>query len=227
MKPIAENLWVKRYPLRLFGAELGRTVTVIRLEGGELLIHSTAPFSEADVSAIRTLGKPAWLVEAALYHDTYAAKGHRAFLDLPYLAPPGFAKIARVPAQPLQPPPEAWSGQVDVLPIGGMPKGGEHLFFHRASKTLIVADLLFNQGSHASGWTLFLLRVASGLKQYPGMSRIFIRQIRDRDAFVQSMRALMEWDFKRIIVAHGEIVEGGGRKKMADALQSAGFNVRF
>ncbi|MDB6173285.1 MAG: Methanol oxidation protein [Chthoniobacteraceae bacterium] len=223
MKAIAENIWLLRFPLRLLGADVGRAVTVIRLRTGELFIHSSAPFTSADVSAIRALGTPRWLVEAALYHDTYAAAGHAAFPDLLYLAPPGFAEIAHVPSQSLENPPAAWIGELEVLRLEGMPKAEEHVFFHRPSRTLIVGDLLFNIAPDASGWTRLLLRVGAGLKRFPGMSRVFRRMIKDRDAFSRSTRAMMKWDFKRIIVAHGEMIESGGKKNMADALHAAGF----
>jgi hypothetical protein len=45
MKKPAENIWVLPYSLRLFGADLRRMVTVIRLRSGELIIHSTGPFT--------------------------------------------------------------------------------------------------------------------------------------------------------------------------------------
>src|SRR5688572_7539523 len=54
---IAENLWLLRYPLRLLGTEIGRTVTLIRLHTGELVIHSPAPFSTSDASAVKALGR--------------------------------------------------------------------------------------------------------------------------------------------------------------------------
>ena len=67
------------------GTEMGRTVTLIRLASGQLDIHSTAPFTAADVKEINALGQPAWLVEATRLHDTFAAAARAAFPALPYL----------------------------------------------------------------------------------------------------------------------------------------------
>ena len=43
--------------------------------------------------------------------------------------------------------PEAWKNEIEQVLVGGMPKVNETVFLHRASDTLIIADLLFNLGS--------------------------------------------------------------------------------
>ena len=45
MNAIAVNLWTMQYPLTMLGVHINRTVTLIKLRSGELVIHSTAPFS--------------------------------------------------------------------------------------------------------------------------------------------------------------------------------------
>src|SRR3954452_13138518 len=92
IEPIGQNIWLLRYPLSLLGVSMGRNVTVMRLGGDELIIHSTAPFMTEDVAAIKALGQPGWLVEATLFHDTFAKQGRQAFPALPYFAPEGFGK---------------------------------------------------------------------------------------------------------------------------------------
>ena len=62
MKSLAENLWVLPYPLWLLGADFRRMVTVVRLRSGQLVIHSTGPFTPAEVAAISGLGRPGWLL---------------------------------------------------------------------------------------------------------------------------------------------------------------------
>jgi hypothetical protein len=64
MQQLLENIWIKRYPLSVLGTDQGRTVTMIRLPSGKLIVHSMAPFTPADAAQIRALGQPAWLVEA-------------------------------------------------------------------------------------------------------------------------------------------------------------------
>jgi hypothetical protein len=223
MKKLAENIWVLPYSLRLFGADLRRTVTVVRLRSGQLIIHSTGPFTSRDVAAIIALGNPGWLLEVMLRHDTFAKHGHEAFPNIPFLAPEGFPEVVGFSTEPLIPAPAGWGDELEVLRLEGIPSMREHVFFHRPSRTLIVADLLFNFGPDTSAWTRFLVLCAVGSKHHPGMSRPFRMAVRDKAAFKRSVESLMKWDFDRIIVGHGEIVETDGKRQLAGALKEAGF----
>lgn len=222
MQPVADNLWIKRYPLSVLGGHQDRVVTIIRLTSGELIVHSTGPFSRADVAEIKARGTPAWLVEAMLRHDTFAKEGRAAFPNLPYLAPVGFAEAAHVDSRLLLPPPAAWAGEVEVLLIEGMPKAMEHVFLHIPSRTLIVADLVFNF-DHSHGWTGFMREKLMGVKLRPDSGRLFPMQIQDRGLYDRSIQRLLEWDFDRIVVGHRDVVEKGGKEKLRQALATKGL----
>ena len=221
MKQLAENLWVKTYPLGVLGTDHGRTLTILRVASGRLVLHSMAPFSPSDLAEIRALGEPSWLVESMMLHDTYARRGRDSFPGVPFLAPEGFHKIVDFPTQPLLPAPAQWSGELEVFPIAGIPRLKEHLFLHVPSRTLIVADLLFNFAPDEKGWNHFFHRYIAGIKRYPGLSRIFRLCIRDRSAFRTSMTALLTTDFDRIIVGHGRVIERDGKPLLKRALEDA------
>ena len=223
MKPLAENLWVLPYPLRLLGADFRRMVTVVRLGSGQLAIHSTGPFTAAEVAAISGLGRPGWLLETMLRHDTFSKRGREAFPGIPLLAPEGFSRIVGFTTEPLLPAPAAWGDELEVLRLEGMPSLQEHVVFHRPSRTLIVADLVFNFGPDVSAWTRFLVLCAVGARHQPGMSRPFRLAIKDKAAFQRSLQALMRWDFERVIVGHGDVIETEGKRRLAEALEAAGF----
>lgn len=223
MQPLAENLWLLQYPLSILGTAHGRNVTVIRLPSGKLILHSMAPFPAADVAAIRALGEPGWLVESMLLHDTYAREGRALFPGLPFLGPPGFSDVVKFPTQPLLPTPPEWHGVVDVFPIEGAPMLKEHAFLHRPSRSLIVADLVFNFPADEGGWNRFFHRHIAGFKRYPGMSRIFRFLIKDRTAFRASMETIFAQDFDRLIVGHGNVVETNGKALLQRGLQDAGM----
>jgi len=222
MIQLADNLWVRHYPLSILGSQHGRTVTVIRLKSGKLIIHSMAPFTAADVAEIRALGTPGWLVESMLLHDTYSRKGWQAFgSDLPFLGPPGFSEIVKFPTEPLLPAPPEWEGEIKVMPVGGAPKLLEHAFLHIPSRTLIVADLVFNFPANETGWNRFFHRHIAGIKGHPGMSRVFKMCITDPAAFIASVDDIIATRFERLIVGHGEVVERGGWEALAAAVKAA------
>ena len=225
MNTVAENLWTLQYPLTELGAHINRTVTIIRLRSGELVIHSSAPFSPADFTAIQALGRPAFLVEATTAHDTFAKEGRAAFPGVPYLAPEGFSEIVGFPTQPLDPPPAAWDGELAVLELTGkVEKMREYALLHRPTRTLIVADLAFHVTSAAGlGQRIFAVAGLIGGKDHDtAMPRLEKLGVKDKAAFERSLEALLAWDFDRVIVGHGDVVETG-KAALEEALREAGF----
>lgn len=226
MRQLAENLWVQSYPLRLLGLPIGRNVTVLRLTSGALVIHSTAPFTFDDVQQITALGEPRWLLDCTRFHDSYARPGRAAFPDAIYLAPEAFPRRAELNAAPLLPAHAEWEGEIEVLRLEGMPQVQEHAILHVPTRTLIVGDLLFRFGADASALTKFILRYLMRLPKLSGMSLAFRFMIRDRAAFLHSIARLLEWDFDRVIVGHGEVLEKGGKTQLKEVLAANGFILR-
>jgi hypothetical protein len=222
MQPVAENLWIQHYPLSMLGGHQGRVVTIIRLASGKLIIHSTGPFTAADVAEINALGTPGWLVDSMLRHDTFAKEGRAAFPGILYLAPDGFSAGANITTQPLLPAPPEWNPEVRVLLIDGMPKAQEHVVLHAPSRTLIVADLVFNF-PESTGWTSFMRKALMGVKESPDSARLYPMQIKDRPAYDRSIRELLTWDFDRIIVGHNAVLETGGKQRLKSALARKGM----
>ncbi len=203
---------VMAYPLRAFGIDFGRRVTLLRLHEGRLVIHSSAPFTEDDVVAIRRFGKPAWLIEATEIHDTFARKAQTALPGIPYLTPAC-----------LDPAPPDWAGQIEILRIDGLRKIDEHAFFHRASRTLVLADLLFHFPPETHGWARFFVQKIMRLPRLLGISLFFRLMIRDKELFRRSMRELLKWDFQQIVVAHGEPITADARTVLSQALRARGI----
>ncbi len=94
---------------------------------------------------------------------------------------------------------------------------------HLPSRTLIIADLVFNFRPDERGWDRVFHRYIAGFKRYPGMSRIFRLCIKDRAAFLASIARLMEQDFDRIIVGHGKVIECNGKELLRRALADVGL----
>jgi hypothetical protein len=224
LQNLAANLWLVTYPLKTLGVDLQRNVTIMRLAYGKLLIHSTAPFSPEDVAEIKTLGEPAWLIDTLLRHDTYAEEGRQAFPEATYLAPAGFSINLPFQTHALLSPPKEWAEEVEMLAIDGAPEFGEIVFLHRPSRTLIVADLVVNFPGHHGLWTNLLLHFAAAGHHYdPGMTVPFQKAVEDPAAFTASVNKMLEWDFDRVIVGHGEPIWTEGKERVRAAIKAAGF----
>jgi hypothetical protein len=224
-RQLSDDVVVMSFPWRTLGINFRRNATLLRLGDGRVVIHSTAPFTGEDISAIRRFGEPAWLVEATLMHDTFAKEGRAAFRDLPYLAPDGFTKVSGIPTGSLHPPPPDWKEEIDVSRIDGM-RMNEHALFHRRSRTLVVADLFFSLPAETRGWPRFFARHFMRLPHMFGISAFFRLMIRDRSAFERSVNELMQLDFEKVIVAHWEPLVTETRFALERALRDFGFSTK-
>jgi hypothetical protein len=129
------------------------------------VVHSTAPFTEKDIAAIRRFGEPNWLVEATLMHDTFAKEGRAALPNIPYLAPDGFAEASGVRTESLLPPPREWDGEIDVLRIDGV-RMNEHALFTdgRARSWLLTCSFRFQR--RLPGGRVFLCGMSCVCRDY-------------------------------------------------------------
>lgn len=223
LEPIADGVWLRRFPLSMMGMKLGRNVTVLQLASRRTIIHSTAPFRPTDLEAINAVGAPKWLVEGTNFHDTCVREGSAAFPDLPYLVPEHFPTPRGISTRPLLPAPEEWIGEIEVIKVGGMPRINEHVFFHRAARTLVVCDLIFHLTGAYDPRTRTLFRWLSGVKEHPGSSRLFRMLIKDRDAFTDSLRKILALDFAILIPGHGTPIMGQAKDQLARVFRKSGF----
>jgi hypothetical protein len=92
----------------------------------------------------------------------------------------------------------------------------EVAFCHRASRTLLICDLAFNIGADAPFATRLAFRAVGGYGRF-GPSLLERLIVRDRAAARASLERILAWDFDRVVLAHGHILEHGGRAQMRDA----------
>jgi hypothetical protein len=60
------------------------------------------------------------------------------------------------------------------------------------------------------------MRVNSAYGRF-GPSRLLRFAIRDKAACRRSIDRILEWDFERVVVTHGEVLESGGREALRSA----------
>ncbi len=223
MITLCKNVWLLSYPLRRLGWDLRRNVTIIKLASGRLIMHSTGPFAPDDIRDIKDLGTVTWIVEAMLRHDTFSTTGHSLFPDASFLAPEGFSKQVDFFTHSILPTPFEWRNQFEVIELGGIPSMRENVCYHIPSRTLIVADLIFNFPHHEPLWSELMIKAAVSGSHRAGLSRAFKLAIKDEAAFRTSMAQMLSWNFDRVVVGHGELIETGGHEKVSRVLREAGY----
>jgi Domain of unknown function (DUF4336) len=220
MKPIASDVWMVETPLRFRGIEVGRRMTVIRLAGGDLLVHSPAPLSGELRETLGQLGAVRFVVPASNMHGHLFMEQYRAaYPQVEIFSAPGLDRKRKDLAFDGllgSAPDPRWSKEIDQAPVLGHRFVTEIVFLHRPSRTLIVGDLCFTVGESAPAAMQALARAAHKYRR-PIPTPMFRFGLRNRVAARSSLDRILGWDFDRLIVGHGELLETGGR----DALRSA------
>jgi hypothetical protein len=91
----------------------------------------------------------------------------------------------------------------------------EVVFFHPGTRTTICADAVFNLATHPSRWTRLVARLLGN--RGPGATWVERFLVRDRKAARAQVDRMLPWDIERIVLAHGAIVERGGREVLRRA----------
>jgi hypothetical protein len=185
---------------------------VIRLADGRLLLHSPVRLGPELRAELDALGPVSFAVAPNRVHHLYAGEVADAYPGTRLWVAPGLPRKRPdlvFEAVLTDDAPAEWKGQVDQVFFRGRPYENEVTFFHRASHTLVLCDLAFNFGPSAAAPTRLLMKL---LRSYGrlGPSTLDPWLIRDRRAARESLERILTWNFDRIIVAHGDVLEHGG-----------------
>ncbi|MCP5037900.1 MAG: hypothetical protein GY945_09910 [Rhodobacteraceae bacterium] len=104
-----------------------------------------------------------------------------------------------------QKPPDAWAGQIDQMIVRGSNIHREAVFFHRASRTLILTDLIENFETSKVPWYMRLPIRLGRIRDPDGQTPIDLRQtFRSGKAEArQDIERMIAWNPDRVIMAHG------------------------
>ena len=182
-------------------------MTVVRLSGGELLLHSPCqPLNEL-VDAIRRLGSVAYVVAPNWFHDLYLARYRILFPKATFWAPALLKRqheslIDSVLNQSTRTP---WAEEIPHVTLLGLLTFDESVFFHAPTRTLIVADLLMNASMPEK--TPPLTRLGYRLFRLDGTLRVFpiLRWfgLTNPTSLRKAARQMLQWEPERLIVGHG------------------------
>jgi hypothetical protein len=229
-KPLAENVWIVDGPAIRFGVgwlklSFPTRMTLLRLAGGGLFIHSPTALSPALRSAVEALGRPRWIVAPNRIHYWWVPDWHAAFPAAEvYLAPRVREQAGgRIdfPARDLDAAGGyPWGGEVATLPVAGSYMT-EVVFFHRPSRSLVLTDLIENFEPAKLGPVMRRLTRWAGIQdpdgQMPRDMRLTYRA--QRPELRRAVETMIAWDPQRIILAHGRCYDRDGAGELRRAFR--------
>ena len=213
LRQLHPDLTVCAVPYRALGLPLGRQIVVVRLLTDGLWIHSPVPMPSELRADLSGLGAVRHVVGPNFWHDECLGEFQADHPAALFHGAPGLAarkRDVRFGAELSDTPHAAWAGVIDQHLVRGMPGMNEVVFFHPASRSLVLADLAFNLGPEGPGWFAGLMRIYGAWGRF-GPTPLEKLLMRDRAAVRASLDRILEWDFDRIIVGHGRNVETKGK----------------
>ncbi len=194
--------------------------TLVPLKNNKFVLISPVKFDEGQRSELLK-ANPEAIVSPSCFHHLFVKAAHDYLPEAKLYGAPGLQKkradikwdgILNDGTWPYQ-------DELKAIFIEGAPKINEVVFYHRDSKTLIVTDLLFNL-KNLKSLPEKLVYGLMGTFNNPAVSRLLKLLTNDRKALKKSLKQVLELDFDRLVMAHGEIIPMGGKKIITDALSA-------
>jgi hypothetical protein len=193
-------------------------MTVVKLGEGQLLVHSPVAMTPDLKAEVDGLGPVRHIVAPNVYHHLYAGDWKTAYPEALLHGARGLAKRRKdlVIDRELggEAPPD-WREHLDTALLEGTMLN-ETVFLHRPSRSLIVADLIENFETSPHWPTRAYLKLG-GIHGKPGLSRPLRLVFHDRKRARRALDRILSWDFDRIVLAHGHVLESGGNETLREA----------
>lgn len=215
MRKLSDALWVHEDATSLGPTRLLLRSTFVKFANGGLWVHSPTPLSPELRSEVDALGEVTCIVAPNNGHNGWLMDWCEAYPSAGRYVAQGIPKkVPRLTNYELLEPEAStpWEADLAQTVLSGAPFFDECVFFHRATKSLILTDLVQNHSPEDQtgfGKVVFTLLLSplgfKGICLAPPLKWGFA--IKDKAAFRASIETVKQWDFERIIVTHGEIIE--------------------
>jgi short-subunit dehydrogenase len=225
---VTEDIWVfDDDPIRPAGLSIPLRMTVVRLPGGDLLLHSPVRCSSALVSELQSLGRIRYLLAPNIAHWMFLKQWQASVPTALTFAAPGLASRAqvrdagvRVDRELGEEVSEEWADVLETVLVAA-PGFSEVELFDRRSRTLILTDLVQNLDLRTLPPLTRAFARLMGVSSPDGRAPLYLRQLvrlggRSARAAVERLVSLAP---ERVVLAHGRWFETEGTEHLRRSLR--------
>jgi len=212
LKPVAGNLWIVDGPLIRFGPAgfkmpFPTRMTIIRLGDGGLFVHSPTALPDELKAEVEAIGPVRFIIGPNRLHYAWIADWRAAFPDAEIWLAPRIREQAggRIdfPAHDLDASSTCpWDDAIATLLVAGRYMS-EAVFFHRASRTLVLTDLIENFEPRKLSFLQRLLTWVGAAQDPHGSMPRDMRLNYSREVLRAAVETMIGWNPERILLAHG------------------------
>lgn len=217
-------VWAIERSVWFGGVRLRARTTVVRLEGGRLLVHSPAPPSAELREQLHALGDVSWLVVPNCFHHLGTPAAAAAFGSARVVGPRSAAarnRQLRIDVDIAGPELAAAAPELLLLPLAGVPFLDETLLYHRPTETLLGADVVL-WADECDHWTWRTAARLTGCFKRVSVPPDVKKSALDRPAVHASLQALRDLPIQRLVVAHGAVIDHEPLDRLLEAWRAIG-----
>jgi len=215
---IPGKIYIAEYPVHFGGMDILARMSLVKLRDGRLWAHNAAPLNEKLKQKIDQLGQVSYIIAPGTYHHLHVSDFQGHYPDAETFICPGLEKkITDMKFDWIlgNRPDHRWQNEFEQVVVTGTRFISEVAFFHKPSRTLLLVDLLENYGddyTHSADpllqfWWKHIFHMWNNPKAAPEYQMGW----GDRVAVKRALDRILDWDFERIILAHGNTIESNAK----------------
>ncbi|KAI0790430.1 hypothetical protein C8Q75DRAFT_115771 [Abortiporus biennis] len=208
---------------RFYGAfPMGGRSTAIKLSTGNVWVVASTPLSPETKETVNKLGKVEFILAADADHHIFLSEWKQEYPEAKLIGVQGLAEKKRSESLKfdytygVDDPKFGFEEDIDSLYFSGFSKK-DVAWLHKPSKSLIVADLIFNlpaneqySKSKSSPKVAFFF---PKFEPYSKFHQDFVwKEGKNKEAMKTAAKTVATWDFERIIMCHGDVIEKDAKK---------------
>ncbi|MEO3413957.1 DUF4336 domain-containing protein [Roseovarius sp. CAU 1744] len=216
LKPVDEGIWIVDGPAVICRRmPISTRATVVQLADGTLWVQSPTGLCDALKAELEALGPVEHLVIPNWEHGVFLNEWRSAYPNAQvWGVPPDGARGNVIEHDHDLGGDTPWQHEIAHLIVGGSRAYREAVFHHRASATLIVADLIQNfETARLPAWMRPLIWLA-GTDDSAGNMPYLMRRRYSNAGLAPSVEHMIDWRPRRIILSHGRCYESGAVKEL-------------
>lgn len=206
------SIWLASYSVRMAGAAFEARTSIIRCGDGSLLVHSPGPLDDAARDEIASLGRVRAIIAPGNFHHLHVAACQRAFPGAETWICPGVERrehVLRYDRILGDQAPASVAPEIGQVLVRGGRAMCEVAMLHRPSRTLLLVDVLenFTDATPGVNWLVRAIFKALGMWNNPTPAPEYRFAWKDRRAARGSLERILAWDFERIVISHGDLID--------------------
>lgn len=219
LSSIGDGVWTATAPFLFWGIEIGARMTVCLLQDGGVALISPIKHVPGLQREVEAIGPVRAIIAPSLWHHLFMEPWMEANPDAMSFGPVGLRdkrSSLTLTAELGAHFDEHFDQDLLRVPVEGMPKLRETLFFHHRSGTLIATDFC-QYLPNSRGITALAARLL-GIRHRASIDLLFRSMIRDRTAFRSSLAPLRQLSITHLSMCHHSVISDGAQDELTRLL---------